>query len=198
MTASYVAILCSFMMTSASVAASITVSDTSVPLAGVAAATTSLLLDGKFHLHNSGSGKFYIEVKKVHCDRRSNGPHDASNPHAGPPMLKCRFNAKNKKDTTSGRRFGEARAITDICRRCRIRPQAPSHSAIVPPAAIAAPLPSRSAASSTRPSTISTTAAAGPAPTSTASRARSASPAQRRAGAFGLNRSRSIAIPIAR
>jgi hypothetical protein len=122
MKASCVAVLCSLVMTSASVAASITVSDTSVPLAGVAAATTSLLLDGKFHLHNSGSGKFYVEVKKLHCNRRSNGPLDASNPHAGLPMLKCRFNAKNQRDTTSGRRFGEARATTDILQKVQDSP----------------------------------------------------------------------------
>jgi hypothetical protein len=98
-------------------AASVTVSDTSAALPGVAADTTAILLDAGLPAHSSGGGKFKVEARGFHCDRRSNGPLDAADPHAGLPTLKCRLNAKNLKDTKTGRPFAEARAMTDLLQK---------------------------------------------------------------------------------
>jgi hypothetical protein len=95
-------------------AASVTVSDTSSTLPGVALDTTAILIDAGLQPHNAGGGKFTVEAKGFHCDRRSNAPVDAADPHAGVPTLKCRINAKNEKDTKSGQPFAEARAMSDL------------------------------------------------------------------------------------
>ncbi|MGA7489436.1 MAG: hypothetical protein WBW74_21135 [Xanthobacteraceae bacterium] len=100
--------------TSAAFCASVTVPDNSATLAGVAGATTALLLDAGVRLQNSSGGVFVLEVKNFHCDQNLNGALDASNPRAGLPTLKCRINSQNKRDTTAGRIFGEARAMTDL------------------------------------------------------------------------------------
>jgi hypothetical protein len=98
-------------------AASVTVSDTSAALPGVAADTTAILLDAGLPARRSGGGKFTVEARGFHCDRRSNGPLDAADPHAALPTLKCRLNAKNLKDTKTGRPFAEARAMTDLLQK---------------------------------------------------------------------------------
>ena len=110
-------VVCSLPMTSACLAASVTVSDTSSGLAGVAADTTALLIDAGVRVQNSGAGKLTVEIQGLHCDRRSNAPLDAADPHAGLPTLKCRINAKNERDTKTGQPFLEARAMMDLLQK---------------------------------------------------------------------------------
>jgi hypothetical protein len=102
---------------SASHAASVTVADSSTTLQGVAAATTAALIDARLRVRNAGGGNFTVEARGLHCDSYSNAPLDAADPHAGLPTLKCRVHARNKKDTRSGRRFGDGRAINDLLQK---------------------------------------------------------------------------------
>ena len=97
---------------SAAAAASVTVSDTTPGLPGVAVEVTAMLVDAGLPVR--GSGKLTVEIKGFHCDSRSNAPLDAADPHAGLPTLKCRINAKNEKDGKSGQPFAEARALTHL------------------------------------------------------------------------------------
>jgi hypothetical protein len=105
------AAICS-VTASAALAASVTVPDNSTTLAGVAGATTALLLDAGVRPQSSG-GVFVLEVKNVHCDQHLNGALDASDPRAGLPSLKCRINSQNKRGAGAGQVFGDARALTD-------------------------------------------------------------------------------------
>ena len=98
-------------------AASVTVSDSSTTLSGVAAATAAMLIDARLSLHNAGSGNYTVEATGLHCDGHSNGPLDASDPHASLPTLKCRIRAKNKKYTHSGQRFGDGRTMQDLLQK---------------------------------------------------------------------------------
>ena len=75
---------------SAAGAASVTVPDNSTGLAGVAAATTALLLDAGAKPQNAGSGVFVLDAKNFHCDQNLNWALDASTVRAGLPALKCR------------------------------------------------------------------------------------------------------------
>src|SRR5262249_6842744 len=101
--------ICCFAATSAAWSASVTVPDNSTGLAGVAGATTALLLDAGVRPQNSGSGVFVLEVRSFHCDQHLNGALDASNPRAGLPSLTCRINSQNRRGTTAGKPFGEPR-----------------------------------------------------------------------------------------
>ena len=105
-------VVASLSAVSAAPAASITVSDTSPGLPGVAVEATAMLVDAGLPVR--GSGKLTVEVKGFHCDSRSNGALDAADPHGGLPTLKCRINAKNEKDAKSGQPFAEARAMTHL------------------------------------------------------------------------------------
>jgi hypothetical protein len=107
----------SFAATTAAVPASITVSDKSPALAGVAAATTALLLDAGTKPQHTGSGIFVVEVKNFHCDQRSNTAADAMSVRAGLPTLKCRINSQNKRDASGGQPFGEGRAMVDLLQK---------------------------------------------------------------------------------
>jgi len=109
--------LCSVALAPASWAASVTVSDTSTVLPGVARTTTAVLVDAGLVLHNTGSGKFVVQGKKTHCDQHSNEALDASFPKGGLPSAKCRFNAKNLKDTKTGQPFGDGRAMLDLLQK---------------------------------------------------------------------------------
>src|SRR5258708_7489143 len=102
----------SLTLISSALAASVTISDTSAVLPGVALDATAMLIDAGLPVHNTGGGKFMVEAKGFHCDRRSNAPVDPADPHAGVPTLKCRINAKNVKDTKTGKVFAEARAMS--------------------------------------------------------------------------------------
>jgi hypothetical protein len=104
---------------SASLAASFTVSDMSTALPGVAADATAMLVDAGLRVQSSGGGKFTVEAKGLHCDRQSNAPLDAADPHAGLPTLRCRINAKNQKGTKTGQAFAEARAMSDLLGKIR-------------------------------------------------------------------------------
>jgi hypothetical protein len=117
MKALWVAIICSCAMASASRAASVTVPDNSTALPGAAAATAALLIDAGLPVQNIGGGKFVVEAKDFHCDQHSNAPLDASNPRAGLPDLKCRISAQNKRNTTTGRPFGDRHAMVDLLQR---------------------------------------------------------------------------------
>ena len=101
-------------LTSVATAGSVTVADTTSDVSGVAAATTALLLDAGLAVRNVGAGKFVVAAKDVHCDQRSNGPLDASDPHAGLPTLVCRIDARNERDTKTGKVFGNSRALLDL------------------------------------------------------------------------------------
>ena len=105
--------LCSIFAASAAGAASVTVPDNSTSLAGVAAATTALLLDAGLKPQNAGGGVFMVDAKNFHCDQHLNGALDASSVRAGLPTLKCR----NKRGTTVGQRFGEGRAMTELLQK---------------------------------------------------------------------------------
>jgi hypothetical protein len=103
----------SLFLTVAAHAASFTVSDKSAKLPGVAREVVAMLIDAGLRPIGSG-GKFTVEAQGLHCDQRSNAPVDAADLHAGLPSLKCRINAKNERDATSGQPFAEGRAMTDI------------------------------------------------------------------------------------
>jgi hypothetical protein len=109
--------ICSLAMTSATFAASVTVSDKSAPLAGVAAATTALLLDAGIKPQSAGAGVLTVEIKNLHCDQHSNAAVDASSVRAGLPTLTCRINSQNKRGATVGQPFGQAQAMTDLLQR---------------------------------------------------------------------------------
>ena len=99
------------------VAASVTVPDNSTSLAGVAAATTALLLDAGLKPQNAGGGVFVLDAKNFHCDQHLNGALDASSVRAGLPTLKCRINSQNKRGTNAGQPFGEGRAMTELLQK---------------------------------------------------------------------------------
>jgi hypothetical protein len=94
-------------------AASVTVSDKSKELPGLARDTLALLIDAGLRVSGDG-GRFTVEAQAFHCDQHSNAPVDAADPHAGLPTVKCRINAKNERDTKSGAPFAEARAMTEL------------------------------------------------------------------------------------
>jgi hypothetical protein len=106
--------ICSLAMTSATFAASVTVSDKSAPLAGVAAATTALLLDAGIKPRNAGGGVLTVEIKNFHCDQHSNAAADASSVRAGLPTLMCRVNSQNKRGASVGQPFGQGQAMTGL------------------------------------------------------------------------------------
>jgi hypothetical protein len=54
------------------------VPDNSTSLAGVAAATTALLLDAGLKPQNAGGGVFVLDAKNFHCDQHLNGALDGS------------------------------------------------------------------------------------------------------------------------
>jgi hypothetical protein len=60
--------ICCIVAASAADAASVTVPDNSTGLAGVAAATTALLLDAGVKPQNAGGGVFVLDAKSFHCD----------------------------------------------------------------------------------------------------------------------------------
>jgi hypothetical protein len=107
----------SLVMTSVALSASVTVSDQSPALPGVAATATALLLDAGLKPQNAGNGVVVVEAKNFHCDQHSNAALDASNPRAGLPTLKCRINSENKRGTAAGQIFGEGRAMTDLLQK---------------------------------------------------------------------------------
>ena len=108
---------CSMLAASAAGAASVTVPDNSTGLAGVAAATTALLLDAGVKPQNTGGGVFVLDAKNFHCDQNLNGALNASNVRAGLPALKCRINSQNKRGTSVGQPFGEGRAMTKLLQK---------------------------------------------------------------------------------
>src|SRR3954451_21019562 len=108
---------CFILAACAAGAASITVPDNSTGLAGVAAATTALLLDAGVKPQNAGGGVFVLDAKNFHCDQNLNGALDASNVRAGLPALKCRINSQNKRGTSAGQPFGEGRALTELLQK---------------------------------------------------------------------------------
>lgn len=109
---------CCLAVTTASFAASVTVSDKSTPLAGVASATTAILLDAGIKPQDAGRGVVTVEAKNFHCDQHSNAALDASNVRAGLPTLMCRTNSQNKRGSIAGQAFGEGgRAMTVLLQK---------------------------------------------------------------------------------
>jgi hypothetical protein len=117
MKAIVVAAVCSVLMMSAALSASVTVSDKSAALPGVTAAATGLLLDAGLKQQNAGGGVFVVEAKNFHCDQHSNAVADASGVRAGLPTLKCRINSQNKRGSTAGQVFAEGRAMADLLQK---------------------------------------------------------------------------------
>ena len=117
MKAVVVAAVCSVVMTSAALPASVTVSDKSAALPGVAAATTGLLLDAGLKPQAAGGGVFVVEAKNFHCDQHSNAAADAAGVRAGLPTLKCRINSQNKRGSTAGQVFAEGRAMAEVLQK---------------------------------------------------------------------------------
>jgi hypothetical protein len=117
MKALLVASVFSSTLTSAAVSATVTVPDNSSTLAGVAAATTALLLDAGLKPRNAGGGVLVVEAKNFHCDQLLNTATDAMNMHAGLPTLKCRTNSPNKRGATSGPLFNDGRAMLDVLQK---------------------------------------------------------------------------------
>jgi hypothetical protein len=102
---------------SPSFGASVTVPDTSTALPGVAAATLALLVDTGSTIQKIGSSNFIVEVKNFHCDQYSRGSFDASDRLAGLSTIKCRIEARNLKDTHTGRPFVDSRSMNDLLQR---------------------------------------------------------------------------------
>jgi hypothetical protein len=94
--------------------ASITVSDQSKTLPGVAKATTTILLNAGLPVRKIGKDRFVVEATGFHCDRHSNGALDYSDPSAGIESEKCRIKAENQKDTTTGQPFGDFHAMVAL------------------------------------------------------------------------------------
>jgi hypothetical protein len=117
MKAVLVASIGSLAMALPAFSASVTVSDKSAPLAGVAAAATGLLLDAGLKPQNAGGGVFVLEARNFHCDQHSNTAADASSVRAGLPTLKCRINSQNKRGSTAGQVFGAGRAMADLLQK---------------------------------------------------------------------------------
>lgn len=102
---------------SPSFGASVTVPDTSTALPEVAAATLALLVDAGSTIKKTGNGNFVVEIKNFHCDQYSRGAFDASDPLAGLSTIQCRIEARNIKDTRTGRPFADSRAMNDLLRK---------------------------------------------------------------------------------
>jgi hypothetical protein len=153
--------ICSSFAISAAGAASVTVPDNSTSLAGVAAATTALLLDAGLKPQNAGGGVFVLDAKNFHCDQHLNGALDASNVRAGLPTLKCRINSQNKRGTTAGQPFGEGRAITELLQKVQDSNPPGGRPSAIAAWAIAASSRGPSSAPSIPRSAISATAAGG-------------------------------------
>ena len=167
--------LCSIFAASAAGAASVTVPDNSTSLAGVAAATTALLLDAGLKPQNAGGGVFVLDAKNFHCDQHLNGALDASSVRAGLPTLKCRINSQNKRGTTAGQPFGGGRAMTELLQKVQ-GSNPPGRPSAIAAWAIAASSRSPSSAPSIPRSAISATAAGGAAFSRTGSDDRAAKP----------------------
>jgi hypothetical protein len=114
MKALFAGCICSLALSNVALSATVTVPGNSSTLAGVAAATTALLLDSGLKPKNTGGGVLVVEAKNFHCDQLSNAAMDATNMHAGLPTMRCRTNSPNKRGATSGPLFGDGRAMTDL------------------------------------------------------------------------------------
>jgi len=112
-----VVFVCSLAMAPSSWTASVTVSDTSAVLPGVARSTTALLVDAGLTLHHTGRGKFVVQAAKIHCDQRSNQAVDPASPKSGLPSARCRLNAENLQDTKTGQLFGDALVMLDLLQK---------------------------------------------------------------------------------
>ena len=108
------AIIALVTMSAPSTGASVTVSDTSSALPGVAATAASLLVDAGLSPQNIGGGSFAVEARDFHCDHSSRMALDASNPRAALPTDACRINAKNLRGTKTGQVFSNGRAMGEL------------------------------------------------------------------------------------
>lgn len=106
-----------FASISPSFGASVTIPDTSTVLPGVASATLALIVDAGSTIKRIGSGNFIVEVENFHCDQYSRGSFDASDRFAGLSTIKCRIEARNLKDTHTGRPFADSRAMNDLLQK---------------------------------------------------------------------------------
>jgi hypothetical protein len=109
-----IAPFCILALTTSSLAASVTVTDSSAALPKVAEDTAALLLDGGLKVQNAGGGKYTVEAKNFHCDERNNGALDFSNVHAGLDTVACRINSVNQKGSSAGKPFQDQRALRSV------------------------------------------------------------------------------------
>ena len=114
MKALVLACMCSLAGAGPCLAAMIAVSDTSVPLAGLAQTATAILVDSGWKPHKIAPLKYAVEVRGFHCDQHSNAALDAAAVLGGLPSHKCRVNSANLKDSKKGKPFGEGRALQDL------------------------------------------------------------------------------------
>ncbi len=98
-------------------AGSVTISDQSKTLPGVARTTTAILIGAGIPAWQTAKNRFTVTVKGLHCDRRTNMALDAGDPKAGLENDSCRLNAQNTQDAKTGQPFGEAHAILDLLDR---------------------------------------------------------------------------------
>ena len=113
-------LIASSALISSSFSASVTVADNSAALPGVAAAVTALLLDAGLEPDEEEDDIFTVEARRVHCDQYSNAETDASDTQAGLPSVSCRIQSRNKKDTESGDRFPDGRAMVDLLQKIQV------------------------------------------------------------------------------
>ena len=111
------ALIASTVLACPAFAGSVTVADNSTSLPGVAAALTSVLLDAGLDADEESDKTYVVEARRLHCDRYSNAPLDASDSQAGLPSVTCRVRSRNQKDTNAGRRFREGHAITELLQK---------------------------------------------------------------------------------
>lgn len=111
-----VASVCSIVLKSAALSASVTVAG---DMAGVAATTAALLLDAGVVPKNAGGGVFVLEARNVHCDLYSNTAVDAFNFRAALPTIKCRINSRNMRRAQAGRALGDGRAMAELLRKAQ-------------------------------------------------------------------------------
>jgi len=88
--------------------------------AEIPALLVSTLIGSGLKFRALNDGIYAITAKNVHCESRHNGPLGAENPMAGVPTQICRVNSEEVRDSTRGRRLGEASALWELLVRMEI------------------------------------------------------------------------------
>jgi hypothetical protein len=171
MNAIVVAAVCSAVMTSAALAASVTVSDKAASLAGVAAATTGLLLDAGLKAQAAGGGIFVVEVKTSTATSTRTRPRTP--PACAPGCRRSHVGSTRRTSAAHPPARFLQRGVRwpSCCRECRVATEPAVRRSPTAAWVIAASSPNRSGARSTPGSTISAMAGDGAASLRMASKA---------------------------